>query len=72
MEGLWEIYLFIYLLIYLFYLFTYFLLFRAAPAAYGGSQATGAIGAVLLTYATATAMPDPSRIWDLHHSMLEP
>ena len=28
------------------YLFIYFLLFRAAPAAYGSSQARGRIGAV--------------------------
>ena len=36
--------------------------------AYGGSQARGIIGAVALAYTTATAMPDPSRIHDLHHS----
>ena len=33
-----------------------FCLFRAAPTAYGSSQAMGLIGAV--AYATATAMPD--------------
>ena len=35
---------------------------RAAPAAYGDSQARG------LIRATATATPDPSRICDPHHS----
>ena len=38
-------------------------LFRATPVAYGSSQARD-----LLVYTRATAMPDPSRIWDLHHS----
>ena len=42
--------------------------FRTAPAAYGGSQARGLIGAVPLATAIATAMPDPSRIWDPQHS----
>ena len=41
----------------------------AAPAAYGGSQAKGPIGAVDAgPYTTATAMPDLSCICDLHHS----
>ena len=44
-------------------------LFRAAPAACGGSQARGGIRAKLLAYTTAIAMPDPSRICDLHHSL---
>ena len=39
-------------------------LFRATAVAYGGSQARGPIGA----YTRATATPDPSRIFDLHHS----
>ena len=43
---------------------SFFFLFRAAAVAYGGSQARGRIGA----NATATAMPDPSCICDLHHS----
>ena len=43
-------------------------LFRAAPTAYGGSQARGEVGAIALAYATATAMPDPRCICDLHHS----
>ena len=31
--------------------------FRATPAAYGGSQARGPIGAIAAAYTTATAMP---------------
>ena len=46
----------------------FFLLFRAAPMAYGGSQARGPVGAKLPAYATATAMQEPSHICDLHHS----
>ena len=34
--------------------------FKATPTAYGSSQARGLIGLQLPTYATATAMPDPS------------
>ena len=51
----------------IFVLFVCFLfcLFRAAPEAYGGSQASGRIRAVA---ARATAMPDPSRVCSLHHS----
>ena len=44
--------------------FFFFLLFKATPAAYG-SQARGQIR--LPAYATATAMPDLSRVCDLHH-----
>ena len=40
--------------------FFFFCLFRAAPEAYEGSQARGLI--------RATAMPDLSLIFDLHHS----
>jgi len=36
--------------------------------AYGGSQARGLMGAVAPAYARATAMWDPSRVCDLHHS----
>ena len=48
----------------------YFVLFffRAAPAAYRGSQARGPIGAVVPAYATASATPDLSRACDLDHS----
>ena len=45
----------------------FFFVFRAAPAAYGGSPARGRIGATVATYTTATAMPDPSHICNLHH-----
>ena len=51
-----------------FLLFLSFCLFRASPAAYGVSQARGQIGAVAAGYTTATAMSDPSQVWDLHHS----
>ena len=43
----------------------FFCLFRAAPTAHGGSQATGPIGAVATAY--TTAMWDLSRSCDLHH-----
>ena len=50
-------------------LFFFFLsFFRAPPAAYGGSQARGLIGAMLPAYARATATEDPSHICDLQHS----
>ena len=39
----------------------FFLLFRSIPVAYGGSQTR------CLIYTTATAMPDLSCIFDLHH-----
>ena len=42
-----------------------FLLFRATPAAYGGSQARGRIGAVATSLYPAT---DPSCVFNLHHS----
>ena len=45
-----------------------FSFFRAAPMAYGGSQARGQIELQLLAYTTATATPDPSWVCDLHHN----
>ena len=48
----------------LFY-FILFYYFRAAPEAYGSSQASGQIGAVAVAYAAVTAMTDPSHICDL-------
>ena len=42
-----------------FVLFFFFGLIRAAPEAYGSSQARGQIGAVAAGLPTATAMPDP-------------
>ena len=51
------------------FFFGFFLfLFRAAPAAFGDSQAKGQIGAVAAGLATATAVQDPSHVCDLHHS----
>ena len=50
------------------FFFLTFVLFRAEPTAHGGSQDRGLIGAVLLAYATATAIPNPSCMCDLHHS----
>ena len=38
------------------------------PVAYGSSQARGQIGAQPLAYTKVTAMPDPSCVFDLHHS----
>ena len=60
-------YLFICLFIYLFIYFCLVCLLRAAPAAYGGSQARGP-RLQLQAYATATAMQDPSCVFNLHHS----
>ena len=52
-----------------FFLFFVFCLFRAIPAAYGGSQARGLIGATELpAYTTATATPEPSHVCNVHHS----
>ena len=39
-----------------FFIFYFYVFFRAAPVAYGGSDTT------------ATAISDPSHVWDLHHS----
>ena len=50
-----------------FFCFLFFWLFRAAPLAYGGSQARGCIGAAA-AYTTAIATPDPSCVCDLQHS----
>ena len=46
----------------------YFFLFRATPKAHGHSQARGQIRAAAEAYATTTATPDPSCIFDLHCS----
>ena len=40
----------------------------AAPAAYGGSQARGLIGAVAASLRQSHATQDPSHICNLHHS----
>ena len=44
------------------FFFFFFCLFRAEPAAYGSSQASGHIRAA------ATTTPDPSRVCNLHHN----
>ena len=44
----------------LFIFYSYFLLFRAAPVAYGSSQAKGLIGAVAAWY---MPQPQPHEIW---------
>ena len=41
--------------------FFFFLLFRAAPVAYGSSQARGRIRAAASSLHQATAMPDPNQ-----------
>ena len=46
----------------------FFFLFRAIPAAYESSQARGRIRVAGAHTATATAMPDLSRICNLYHS----
>ena len=46
------------------FLFLFFVFSRATPAAYGGSQGRGRIGAV----ARATATQDLNCVCDLHHS----
>ena len=48
----------------LFFFFCLFAISWAAPAAYGGSQARGLIGAELPAYTRAAATWDPSRVYD--------
>ena len=45
-----------------------FFLFMASPAAYGSSWPGIKLKLQLQAYTTATAMPDPSHIYNLHHS----
>ena len=49
-----------------------FCLFRAAYAAYGGSQTRGLSELQPLAYARATAMRDPSWVCNPHHSSQQP
>ena len=51
-----------------FFLSLFFLLFRAAPTGYGGSQARGQIGATATAQATATVTPDLSLVCNLYCS----
>ena len=60
--------LFIYLFIYLFICLFIFVFSRAAPPAYGGSQARIQLELQPPGYAKATATQDPSRVCVLHHS----
>ena len=45
-----------------------FLIFRTALLAYVNSQSRGRIGTTVASYATATAMWDPSYVCDVHNS----
>ena len=51
-----------------FFSFVLFFPFKAAPTAYGSSQAEGWISATAAAYTTATATGDPSLVCSLHHS----
>ena len=55
--------------------FFIFLLFRAAPTVYRGSQARGLIGATAASlhhsHSHARSEPDPSCVHDIHHSSLQ-
>ena len=50
------------------FIFNFFFSFRAAPAAYGDSQARDQIGATAAADTTATATWDLSLVFDLYHS----
>ena len=50
------------------FFFHLFAISWAAPAAYGGSQARGQIGAVATGLCRATATRDPRRVCNLHQS----
>ena len=50
------------------FFFFFFFTFRATFVAYGCSQAKVKLELQLLAYTTATAMPDLSRVYKLHHS----
>ena len=52
----------------LFIFLSLFYFFRATPAAYESSRLGVESELQLPAYATATAMPDTSHIFDLHHS----
>ena len=56
---------------FLFFFFSFFFsffAFQGCAMTYGGSQLGVKLELQLLAYATATAMPDPSHICDLHQS----
>ena len=52
---------------FIFLFFYFFCLYRAAPAAHGSSQAELYWNWSCRPYSTATAMPDPSHLFNLHH-----
>ena len=56
------------LFFFFFFLSFSFFFFRASPVAYGSSQARVESEFQLPTYTTATAMWDPCRVCNLHHS----
>ena len=58
----------IFMQIFIFCLFVCFCFFRATPTAYGSSQARVESELQLLAYAIVTAMPDLSRVCNLHWS----
>ena len=51
------------------FLLLLFCFFRAAPTAYDIPRLEVELELWLLAYATVTATPDPSHIYDLHHSL---
>ena len=51
------------------YFFGLFFFFRATPMAYGGSRLGVESELQLPAYTTATAMGDPSHVFDLYHSL---
>ena len=56
------------LLLHFFFFLFFFCLFRTAPLACGGCSIGVKWELQLVAYTTATAMQDPSRICNLHHS----
>ena len=53
------------------FLFVCLFVFRADPAAYGGSQARSPMRIQQPAYTTAIATPDPSHVCDLHCSLCQ-
>ena len=53
---------------FLFFRVFVFCLFRAASVPYGGSQVRVELESELPAYPTAAATPDPSHVYNLHHS----
>ena len=54
----WFVCVYIYIYMYgFFFVFVFFLIFRPAPAAYGGSQARGLVGATAASHSNARSKP---------------